>query len=83
MLLNITFDLNLQPVSYLSLALQKEDIDPVKTIEILLSIRKWLQKLKCSLEVSGTSPSEASEANLVKLAKNNGLQLIRADVLIQ
>ena len=47
MLMNMAFYLDaLQPVSYLSLSLQREDIDPVRTIEALLCIQKRLEKLK-------------------------------------
>ena len=36
----------LQPASFLSLAFQKEDIDPVRAIEALLTVKKRLHKLK-------------------------------------
>ena len=47
MLLNMAFYLAiLQPASFLSLAFQKEDIDPVRAIEALLNVKKRLHKLK-------------------------------------
>ena len=46
-LLNLVFYFELlQPASCLSLALQKEDIDPVRAIDALLTIKKRLRKLK-------------------------------------
>ena len=47
MLLNMAFYLAiLQPASFLSLAFQKENIDPVRAIETLLNVKKRLHKLK-------------------------------------
>ena len=45
MLLNLGFYFELlQPASYLSLALQEEELDPVRAIDALLPIKKRLAK---------------------------------------
>ena len=47
MLLNLGFYFELlQPASCLSLALQEEELDPVRAIDALLTIKKRLAKLK-------------------------------------